>query len=90
MKEVSKEKFREIYFRLGGGTAQGWGLDYWNKFFENNEKVGMKYLVEEPKTSQHARMMIVSDYGAHEYRLFFMTVDDEENFFDNPGKSGIE
>ncbi len=86
MKEVSKEEFREIYFRLGGGNASGWDLDYWNKFFEENEKPDMKYLVREPQTREGTRMMIVTDYGMKEYRLFFLTEEAEENFFDFPGK----
>ena len=50
MKEVTKEQFKELYFKLGGGSAAGWGLDYWNKFFEDNETPGMKYLAQEPET----------------------------------------
>ena len=84
MKEVTKEQFKEIYFKHRGS---GWSLDYWNKFFEEEKKMGMKYLVEEPKTSEHTRMMIVTDYGRNEYRLFFMTEESEESFFDYPGKS---
>jgi hypothetical protein len=88
MKEVTKDQFREIYFKLGGGDASGWGLDYWNKFFEDdNKSKGMKYLVEEPETPEHTRMMIVTDYGAHEYRLFFFTEESEESFFEFPGES---
>ena len=87
MKEVTKEQFKEIYFKHGGGEATGWGLEYWKQFFENEKKQGMKYLVEEPKTPEHNRMMIVTDYGGNEYRLFFMTEESEESFFDFPGKS---
>mgnify|MGYP001190311083 FL=1 len=82
MKEVSKEQFKEIYFRLGGGAATGWGLDYWNQFFEGEKIPGMKYLLEEPATPEHARMMIVTDFAVHEYRLFFMTEESEESLFD--------
>ena len=71
MKEVTKEQFKRIYFKLGGGEATGWGLDYWNKFFEDEKRPGMKYLVEEPRTPEHTRMMIVTDFGRNEYRLFF-------------------
>jgi len=79
MKEVTKEQFKEIYFRLGGGL--GWTLEYWNKFFEDEERPGMKYLIQEPETPEHTRMMIVTDYGSNEYRLFFMTEESEEAFF---------
>jgi hypothetical protein len=86
MKEVTKERFKEIYFKLGGGVATGWSLEYWNKFFENEKRPGMKYLLEEPETPQHTRMMIVTDYGSNEYRLFFFTEEIEESFFDFPGE----
>ena len=86
MKEVTKEQFKEIYFKLGGGAATGWGLAYWNKFFQDEKRPGMKYLIEEPKTPEHTRMMIVTDYGRNEYRLFFLTEGSEESFFDFPGE----
>jgi hypothetical protein len=86
MKKVTKEHFKEIYFKLGGGSATGWGTEYWNEFFENEKRPGMKYLVEEPVTPQHTRMMIVSDYEKNEYRLFFLTEESEESLFDFPGK----
>ena len=87
MKEVTKEQFKEIYSKHGGGEAAGWGLEYWKQNFENEKKQGMKYLLEEPLTLVHTRMMIVTDYDRNEYRLFFMTEESEESFFDFPGKS---
>ena len=87
MKEVTKEEFRRIYFRLGGGAASGWDLEYWNKFFETEKYPGMKYLAEEPEPPAHTRMMIVTDFGSREYRLFFLTEESEESFFDFPGKA---
>jgi hypothetical protein len=86
MKEVTKEQFKEIFFRLGGGDRAGYGIEHWNKFFENETRSNMKYLAEEPQTSEHYRMMIVTDYATNEYRLFFMTEEAEERFFDFPGK----
>ena len=74
MKEVTKEQFKEIYFKLGGGAATGWGLEYWNKFFEDEKRPGMK----------HTRMMIVTDYNSNQYRLFFLTEESEESLFDFP------
>ncbi len=85
MKEVTKEQFKEIYFKLGGGS--GWTPEYWNEFFEDEKRPGMKYLVKEPETPEHTRMMIVTDYGRNEYRLFFLTEESEESFFDFPDKS---
>lgn len=87
MKQVTKEQFKEIYFKLGGVTATGWSLSYWNKFFEDEQRSGMKYLLEEPETPEHTRMMIVTDYSRNEYRLFFLTEESEESFFDFPDKS---
>jgi hypothetical protein len=87
MTEVTKERFKEIYFRLGNGATTGWDLEYWNKFFENEKRSEMKYLVEEPATPAHTRMMIVTDHGRNEYRLFFFTEESEEAFFDFPGKN---
>lgn len=86
MQEVTKEQFKGIYFRLGGGEAAGWGREYWNHFFEDEEKPCMKYLLEEPETPEHNRMMIVSDFAANEYRLFFLTDESEESFFEFPGE----
>ena len=79
MKEVTKEQFKEVYLKLGGGAP-----DYWDTFFESEKRPGMKYLLEEPRTLEHTRMMIVTDYGSNEYRLFFMTEESEESFFDFP------
>ncbi len=87
MKEVTKEEFKRLYFELGGGTATGWDLDHWSRFFVDNERKDMKYLVEEPKTPEHTRMMIVTDYGTKEYRLFFLTEEAEESLFEFPGES---
>ena len=42
MKEVTKEQFKEIYFKLGGGAATGWGLEYLNKFFKDEKRPGWK------------------------------------------------
>jgi hypothetical protein len=84
MKEVTKEQFKEIYFKLGGGEETGWGLGYWNTFFEDEKRLGMKYLIREPETPEHTRMMIVTDFGRNEYRLFFMTEESEESFFTFP------
>jgi hypothetical protein len=86
MKEVSKEQFKDIYFSLGGGEASGWGVNYWDEHFEKGDEAGMKYMTQEPESEAHTRMMIVTDYSTNEYRLFFLTVREEEDFFDFPGK----
>jgi hypothetical protein len=81
LREVTRQEFKEMYFRLGGGEAAGWGLEYWNRFFEPGLRPGMKYLVEEPETRAHTRMMIVTDHGRNEHRLFFLREEAEERFF---------
>lgn len=43
-------------------------------------------MVQEPESPKHGRMWIVADDAAKEYRLFFMTEESTENFFDYPGK----
>lgn len=88
MKEVTKGQFKEVYFNLGGGTATGWDLEYWNRFFEDEKRPGMKYLLEEPETPEHTRMMIVTDYDRNEYRLFFLTGESEESLFEFPDEGG--
>lgn len=85
-KEVSKEKFKEIYFRLGGGDYSGWTTDYWRKFFEDEVKPGWRFMVEEPKSPKHDSMWIVTDHETQEYRLFFTTDQSIEDFFDHAGR----
>jgi len=80
MKEGTKEEFKRLYFKFGGGGATGWDLNYWNKFFADNERTDMKYLLEEPETPEHTRMMIVT--SAKECRLFFLTEEAEDRFFE--------
>ena len=87
MKQVIKEEFKKLYFKFGGGAATGWDLNYWNKFFADDEKTDMKYSVEEPETPEHTRMMIVTDFSAKEYRMFFLTEEGEDRFCKFPGES---
>ena len=85
-KEVTKEEFKEVYFRLGGGDSSGWTADYWLKFFEDKGEPGWRFMVEEPRSPGHDRMMVVTDHENKEYRLFFMTEQATEDFFDHPGR----
>ena len=48
---------------------------------EKPKKENMKYFVRLPSNSDESRMMVVADYSANEYRLFFMSEDQEESFF---------
>jgi len=85
-REVTKEQFKRIYFRRGGGAWSGWTGDYWQSFFADAQKPGWRFMVEEPVSPAHDRMWIVTDNEAKEYRLFFMTDESTENVFDFPGK----
>ena len=85
MREVTKSEFKDIYFRLGGGR-DGWDEAYWNESLEHDARSDMKFKVEEPETPRHVRMMIVTDFGAHEHRLFFMTEEGEDDLFQFPGE----
>jgi len=80
MKEVTKEKFKAIYLKYFK-PDQGWDKGQWKKYYR---KPNMRYFVQLPENSKEDRMMIVD--GGNEVRLFFMTVDREEAFFDYPGK----
>jgi hypothetical protein len=83
-REVTKEEFREVYFRLGGGNSTGWTADYWRKSFEGEGKSGWRYMVEEPRSPAHDRMCIAEDHETKECRLFFMIEQSAEDFFDHP------
>jgi hypothetical protein len=80
MREVSKSEFRDMFFRYGS-EAEGWGEAYWNRFFAEEKTPPMAYKVEPPASPLHTRMMIVSDYGSREHRLFFLTEESEASFF---------
>ncbi len=83
MKEVSKKEFKEMYFRYGT-EENGWTRRYWKKHFERRKDRDVIFKTEEPESDNHDRMMIVSN--AREHRMFFLTVESEESFFDFPGK----
>ncbi len=82
-KQVSKNLFKEMYFRLRGESS-GWTADYWWDVIEPNTGLGWRYMVEEPRSAEHNRMFIVTDRKAMEHRLFFMTGQDEDHFMERP------
>lgn len=84
-REVTKEEFKILYFRLGGGRG-GWTAEYWQEFFEEEVKPDWRFMVKEPESPGHDSMLIVADSAAKEYRLFFRTEEETESFFDYPGK----
>lgn len=81
MREVTKDEFKRVYLARGGADS-GWTLDYWDRCIEPHATPAMRFVLEEPPTPQHTRMMIVA--GRHEHRLFFLTEDAEESFFEFP------
>jgi hypothetical protein len=80
MREVTKEQFREMYFRYGNGIT-GWTQEYWDTFYEKEKNPPMRYMIRMPASPKHTRMIIVDDFAAKEYRMFFLTEDEEESFF---------
>ena len=87
-KQVSQGLFKDMYFRLGGGKASGWTADYWREFFEGEAEPGWRFMVEEPRSAEHDRMFVVTDHQAREHRLFFMTDQSAEDFFQQPCEEG--
>lgn len=80
MEEVSKAQFKEIFLKYGK-VSEGYGPDYWDEFYAAPEREDMKYLIDLPSDPAASRMMVVTDYSSGEYRLFFMTEDQEDSFF---------
>ena len=87
MKEVTKEEFKAIFLKYG--KSQGLGEGNWNSHNRFYKKDNIRYLVELPKNPKEDQMMIVNDYSNNEIRLFFMTDDRVEAFFDFPGKDEL-
>lgn len=84
MEEIIKEQFKEIYLANSDPEIKDpkYYKDYWDKFYEH--KTGAKYFYEKPKSPQHNRMTIVSDYSNKQeiiYRIFFRTEEEEEFSF---------
>lgn len=80
-REVTKEKFKELYFRYGGEDT-GWGADYWNEFYEQLD--GVRFVFIEPTSPAQNRMFIVED--EHEVILSLASEEAEERFFMYPNK----
>jgi hypothetical protein len=76
-KEVSKEEFKKLYFQYAQPHS-GWTADYWDKFFE--PQTGKKYYFTTPTSPAENRMFI--DEGKESTRLYFLTEEAEESFFD--------
>ena len=77
---VTHTHFRELYFQYAQPNS-GWTEDYWKQFFET--KQSDVYYFEAPESPLANRMMISSGQNTH--RMFFLTEDAEESFFQFPG-----
>jgi hypothetical protein len=80
---VTHSQFKKLYFQYAQPHS-GWTEDYWNRFFETKKED--VYYFEEPDSPVANRMMISSGQNTH--RMFFMTEDAEESFFQKPGDGG--
>jgi hypothetical protein len=80
MTECTKQQFKDLYFKYGRGLG-GWTQEYWDQLFEVDKIPPMKYRVKIPSSPQHSRMMITTDFAVREFRMFFLTIDEEEGFF---------
>ena len=81
-KEISKEEFKQFYFKYGK-LNDGWTQEYWDHFYENEKD--KKYYFKEPKSLKHNSMFIVTDDKIR--RMVFLTEENEKSFFDYPGKN---
>ena len=79
MNEVSKSEFERLYLQYG--SQCGYGKAQWDALFSDGKAVSMRLMVKAPESPAHCRMMIVSDWGAREHRMAFLTVDQEERLF---------
>lgn len=77
-RDLTREQFKAIFLEHAT-REQGWT---WAAF--EPERPGMRYRYEPPESPAHTRLMIATDFGAQEYRLFFMTEEAEERFFEFP------
>ena len=87
MKEVTKEEFKAIFIKYGKSQLPPKGEGYWNQVYELRLKDNMRYIIRLTESPEEDQMMIVED--GNEIRLFFMTDDRVEAFFDFPGKDEI-
>ena len=80
-KEVSKAEFKKAYMTYRS-QGDGWTDRYWQESFEKEE--GKRYFLRIPDSPRHNRLFITSDSESH--RMYFLTDEAEESFFDYPGK----
>lgn len=74
MNIVTKEKFKEMYFKYGQ-AIYGADKEYWEAFYEDDKFPQMKYLIDQPEPTHNYSILIVDDFTKHEYRMHFMPDD---------------
>jgi len=82
MKEVTREEFKKLFFEHAT-PGSGWTHESW-KQIDQGPDADTKYLYKPPATPLHDRLYISS--GDAECRMFFMTDESDEAFFDHPGR----
>ena len=82
MKEITKQEFKKLFYKYATPES-GWSRSAWRKSFGRDLGYEMKYKFEEPPSPAHDRLYIVTDSGAREHRMFFMTDEADEAFYDN-------
>ncbi len=74
-KEITKQEFKELFFRYGVSQEDsGFSEDFWNQIFEN--KTGVRYFFTEPTSPDQNRMFLSAGAGTH--RIFLMSEEEEE------------
>jgi len=76
---VTHSQFKNLYFQYAQPLS-GWTEEYWNQFFKT--KKDDVYYFEAPESLLTSRMMISS--GENTHRMFFLTEEAEESFFQFP------
>ena len=83
MKQITKSEFVELFIKHATPADSGWNPDHW-KTLEKYHETETKWMYQEPQSPQHDRLYLVC--GCGENRMFFMTDESDEAFFDHPGK----
>ena len=85
-REVGKNQFMGVYLQHGGGygpPGNEHAILAWEREYES---AGWRYFIREPESPRHDRMHTSSGFGSKKYRIFFMTDESEDAFYDYPGR----
>ena len=81
-KEVTREEFKALFFKHATPDS-GWTHASWEGIGKNPDG-NKKYFYRPPATPQDDRMFIGN--GNDMCRMYFLTSESEERFFDHPGR----